>query len=672
MSPIVISNDRMQSLNDELSKFLREWHEPTPEFKFELGWAGDYDSLFRGRVEKTSTDEILIKVAKTGRALISARGGAAKTTIVYRVARTLLKDPTTFPVIIDLKSLNASFYKDWSTTADEYSAKFDLLLQRASMPRVNLTILDSIDPNVFRLIIADGLNEILAGFAEKIIATLNEYVRRAPQSGVVITDRLSRRALPDSDRWQLCTLMPIPEADARKYLIEHPKKLETFDRVPPRERQLLGTPFFLDQFLRSKQDSSVTFLTTSDDLYDFFHVQLGMKVEEIRRAAEAAFTVYKNQPTRTFSMDSYISVAGEEITTKLKDAGAIRVEVKQGIFSHHLEHDYLASFYLFQSKDLWTQENLDAVTLYASSFDVLSMTLEQLRVEKDADFFIRTLYDWNVYASGYALAEAYHSGRLTVSQPMQTIIVAMLAERKWDFIEATAQRAVDALSLFPEKSFPLLTLEAENMDQLFALVRGFDFNVPEFKSWVALFTKGRAEHVEAGDQEWLTKSDSIMGWTLANVLKRTMLDETEVTRIRNWIAANKDNETVLWRIVHVLGAYPSTENVKAVLEVFHRVELKWPRYGALRSLIEMAARSQNRDLASSIFGAFQREPEKLLVRGLDLEFARAIFVREAPPYWFDLVLPVLQNIYMTRTDENERVRWTMAAQRMKQRYAVAR
>jgi hypothetical protein len=72
------------------------------------------------------------------------------------------------------------------------------------------------------------------------------------------------------------------------------------------------------------------------------------------------------------------------------------------------------------------------------------MTMEQIADTDAADFFLRQVYDWNIYAAGYVIAEARE---ITTSPEMQIVILAMFAERRWDLINATARKASDTLVL---------------------------------------------------------------------------------------------------------------------------------------------------------------------------------------------------------------------------------
>jgi len=47
------------------------------------------------------------------------------------------------------------------------------------------------------------------------------------------------------------------------------------------------------------------------------------------------------------------------------------------------------------------------------------------------------------------------------------------------------------------------------------------------------------------DLSWIGGADSITGWTVANVLKRTSVEQSQVERVRKWAIDFANNETVL-------------------------------------------------------------------------------------------------------------------------------
>jgi hypothetical protein len=136
---------------------------------------------------------------------------------------------------------------------------------------------------------------------------------------------------------------------------------------------------------------------------------------------------------------------GHEISDTLLAAAVVeKLADKFGYFSHHLIHDYLAAKHVAAlSPDNWTRDTLNAISFDRSSFDVVALVFGLLDASQ-SDVFLRRLYDWDLYAAGYALAESDKEGGGAAAE-MKTVIFAMLAEKRFDIIRATQERASDAL-----------------------------------------------------------------------------------------------------------------------------------------------------------------------------------------------------------------------------------
>ena len=50
----------------------------------------------------------------------------------------------------------------------------------------------------------------------------------------------------------------------------------------------------------------------------------------------------------------------------------------------------------------------------------------------------------------------------------------------------------------------------------------------------------------------------------------------------------------MWRIVHLLGRYPRSENTELLVQIVTRTSYEWVQYGAIRSLLEHALISTRR------------------------------------------------------------------------------
>jgi hypothetical protein len=138
-------------------------------------------------------------------------------------------------------------------------------------------------------------------------------------------------------------------------------------------------------------------------------------------------------------------------------------------------------------------------------------------------------------------------------------------------------------------------------------------------------------------------------------------------------AANTDNKTVLWRIAHVLGRYPGKENFAVLIRLFDAKA--WVRYGALRSLMEMAAVTTDARFRGQIFKTIGNRADDLLRDGRSLEeFRRAVFIRSdrVPVDWASRVIGLITEMYKMSESEQQAVSWQKLASRIRQEYVESK
>ncbi len=668
---ILIGQDRVDALKEELRAFLNHWPEPQPAFEFTVGWSSTYDQLFREDYDRgtTGTENILDKTLGTGRVLISGRAGAAKTTILYRLLRNMLADPEAVPILIDMKSW-APHAERWAHVAEDFSYRMDFLLSTVARPKTNLAFFDSIDPSILRAILIDGLNEVTPTVAQQIITTVDEYIRRAADSVVIATDRVVRRTLINPKNWNLCALQPLAAEEVRRHLQPFPEKLRAYEASRHEHRQLFQTPLFLNQFLQATvaPQAGLLLLTTDGGLSYYFQQQIGLTDAEMTAVSAAAFEMYRTQKSRSFVLSEFRVLAGSDAAAKLEGSTLRMIDDDRAYFDHHLHHDYLASRYLVGHDNLWNHAGFDAITFKAASFDALALALQQLKAPDPADRFIQALYDWNVYAPAYVLSEAYYGGAVSVSAAMQTVLSAMVAEKRWDFVLPTRQFAKDALSVFPAGSIARRFLELASLADLISEVRALTVECQRFQIWQRVFSLGADEEVAEGLFEEISSDDSIIGWTLANVLKRTKVNEARQERLRSIAARNDQSVPVCWRIVHVLGRWPTAQNVSLLIRFLDHHTAFWVRYGSLRSLIELAGRSGDGALRSKVFSALQQRAPQIIEKRMAGELRRALFVSDAPPAWSAAATGLIIALYAAEKDEEQRTSWLKVEQKIIKEY----
>jgi hypothetical protein len=470
-----------------------------------------------------------------------------------------------------------------------------------------------------------------------------------------------------AQRWKLSTILPLGEAEIREQLITKYGNDQRYEKADASTRALLSTPYFLDSLLT---DNTPTGRTSSETIHTYFSAHASLSEGEIDAAAAAAYHCYDSFKSRTFRIDSFRAQAGAEVTRKLVDTKAILTTGDLASFDHHLKHDFLASRYIVRNPQTWSPDTLGVLTFNASSFDALFMALQQTSDAESADRFIRLIYDWNPYGAAYALTEGGSQGRTLVSDEMETVIITMLAERQWDLMAATQTKARDALSLFSVDRVQSF-LTAGRVKDLFLIVGRIQSEKNWFYQWRTLFTQSGPDALKVLDVTVIFQDNSLLGWTIANVLKRLPLSEELQQQLRQTI--DEQNRTVRWRIVHVLGSFPNEPNATVLFNRLDNDDYHWVRYGATRSLVEIAALGSI-EIQTLVFDGLKNRAERLLKDEKSMsEFQSAIFIdpKRAPKEWVEMLGPVIEAFYCVDNTFERREHWRQLAYRLKGQYGAS-
>lgn len=631
---------------------------PQVEFPYRISWTRNYKDLFRGEhTETTGIDDTLRRAAETGRVMLCGKGGSGKTTIVSRVSR-LSQSSGIYTVFVDMRRWSPKLQVMLEGLDDDPLARADLLLAVLGDPPFPLSAIDEKDPQQPKLVIIDGLNEVRSDVAQQLIVAADRLAASFLNLAVIATDRLVRRDL-NEERWNLGMVLPLDEGTVQQ-MVSDTLGEDAWRDTSLRQREILEIPFFLDKVLGDRQMTL--------DFDDYLQQHTGLTEDGMDAAAQGAYATYRSGfGGRSFPKDTFIAEAGPA-TESLEEAGIIVSNEDISYFQHHLFHDYLAARYLAAHSDEWGGPAFDALSFNASSFDAVSKVLDQLEPDRTDDF-IRKVYDWNPYAAAYAISETASSER-RVSKEMGHVIAAMLGERQWDIVRPTVVRAEDALAILGSEQARRY-LEAASINEVIALVADVKGEGIWFDEWQRLFTRQPATEPEDRKLELLEAEDSILGWTATNVFRRLATTDRQLEYIRS-LAEKAQSGTVRWRGVHVLGAFPRADNAEVLLNRLMHDDYEWVKYGALRSLMEMAARST--PLRSEIMEGLTQQADllannKLLKR----EFASAadmnIETSEAES-WISNVGRVVRALADRAEDERELERWARLSSKLVERYAA--
>jgi hypothetical protein len=427
--------------------------------------------------------------------------------------------------------------------------------------------------------------------------------------------------------------------------------------VSPEEQQLLLTPFFFDWITHAKR---ADLRSPAEALREFLRVHGGIDDDVLPKASEAAYRAYARHRSRTFELRPFGSIAGEPVLASLIKAGVLVSDRGgEGHFFHQLQHDYLASHHLATHEALWTDEAFDAVSFGArtgAGVSVLTLVVEQLGDPVAGDRFIRRVYDWNWLSAIQCTAEAAAATPKRCTEEMEAAIVALVSEKLFDPVPNTRRKAQNSVRRFRSPS-ALKLISSESLADLIKRLGDIGSERPWFAQWRMLF---QIKDPGTDVANLITSDDPVIGWTASNVLRRAPVREETRDLLGAVLeahhAATAHDRVVRWRIVHALGRSSGTRAVDTLVASMVDDDYLWVRYGAARSLVEVAVNSADpaiREAAlSRMTGAAASLPDN--VRH---EAGEALAHDSPPAGWAKLVLPFMKAALDASTDDMDRKRW---------------
>jgi hypothetical protein len=620
------------------------WNLHDPAFSISTLWSKSYDEIFESECGTTlREDQVLGQPLSTGRAILCGRGGDGKTWLLRRLFRGAI-DRGIVPIFIDLKRWTGADYESWKEwTSDNVEAGADFLVRRFSGLGFGIIDLDRLPPNECKILFVDGLNEITAKVGLEVLTVLDEIVAHYMNISVIVVDRLVRRDLPSPSRWWIGTPLPLTAEEIQRHL---PKNADVI------ENDLRSSPFFLDASLQSgtSGEGRVSMLER------MVRQHFSLDDTELRLVAEACFSAYSTARSRMFDVATFQEKIGRQILDKLEQSGAITIDGSNGFFHHHIVHDFLAATYVASmDSSSWTPKLFRELSFDASSFDAIELVFEQL-AETQADLFLQKLYDWNLYAAGYALAQRRPT-ETPVGAEMRTVILAMLADKCFDPVIATRQRAKDALRLMQIEEAAAFR-QATTVADLCDIVDSVGSDIAWFNDWKMVFRISTTQNIGRETLAKIIESNSILGWTVANVVKRVADESWIAAQLAEWLSASP-NATVRWRIAHVFGAIPNREAVHQLRGFINSDPDDDVRYGAIRSLVELAsiADEQLRDEAREAIVELAQVISKSDRLARELRSSMLIDSLIAPAGWLSFVQACVQAMFLATERLGDRDVW---------------
>ena len=622
----------------------RSWPVQKPPFALLTGWSRSYDAILSGEFATTLHEgQILGHALATGRAILSGRGGDGKTWLLRRLhARAL--GAGDIAIFVDLKQWTGGDYAKWTEwTRDNVGDGADFLFRQFSGLGLGAIDIDRLPPETRKVVFVDGLNEISAKVGLEVLTVLDEVVASHINMSVLVADRLVRRELPNLNRWWIGSPLPLTHDEIRKHLGKGTAVAADDIRT---------SPFFLDAELKAGPGGGRRAAT----LERLVHFHGGPSEAELLIVSKAAYDAYLQSRSRMFEREAFELAVGQSLAARLQESGTIRFTEAGGFFHHHIVHDFLAAYYVSrQDTGTWGPPLFRTLSFEASSFDAIELAFEQLDREH-ADLFLQKLYDWNLYAAGYALAQARQADD-PVGPEMRTVIFAMLADKRFDPVLATSQRASDALRLMQLADAQPFR-DAANITEVCAAVQLVDSEAPWFVTWKGLFSLAETGDVSDAALALIREDDSIMGWTVANVAKRGADGERMIPRLTQWLQSGP-SATVRWRIAHVLGSLPSASGLEQLLTLIDRDEDEDVKYGAVRSVVELATIADP-ELRATTGAEIERRAAAISSSyriARELRSSLLINPAKAPEGWLDFVRNCVKSQFLATEKLGDRDLW---------------
>jgi hypothetical protein len=123
----------------------------------------------------------------------------------------------------------------------------------------------------------------------------------------------------------------------------------------------------------------------------------------------------------------------------------------------------------------------------------------------------------------------------------------------------------------------------------------------------------------------------------------------------------------------VLGAFPDHKNVEFLLKLLASDKDDWVRYGAIRSIIEMAAKASPK-LRREIFDWLSQHARLLTEKRRVLEeFSRTVIIdpKRAPKDWIQSLTPVIVSLMDQSSDVSSLDEWATLLQKLRATYGAA-
>jgi hypothetical protein len=562
---------------------------------------------------------------KNGTFLLHAPGGGGKSSFLLDLILTA-PDENLLPFLLDFSSsrkaagdsgdaLPNDQLRRWFGQYDRVFGDADTLLELARAES---------DDNVELLLVIDGVNQAhvkVTDVLATVAALSNQSLARVR---IIVSDRMVDRG-EVTGGFTHVVIPPLAPAAYEEALAGRPQTAVMGDAA---WRPILSSPMFLDLLLTlpsAKTPSAAIVPSRFQILNSYYRDKCKFDSAELRQLADFAFETYEvNRQTAIPS--GMLANLGEQLNVAIAKTDLIH-ELGEGHveFRHQLLHDALAALKVASAskadeETLLRGPAFDVVSLDAASPDAIELAVEAVQRPEDLlskrqnplepRELLSEVFDWNFRITLQCVASFDRRGDSPLPRWVRHAIYAHNLERLFDPYLHTVVGAERMKSLIPISSDVKPYLDAGSRDEIVKRVGGIIQGLAEDKpaeeayrrQWIDVYS--RTEPFTVPDL-WPLWRDPFLAWMAANAVRRfenppevtaaliDMYQSSRHTSERPKVAPKA--AAYRWRLVHTLGrgtAAALSTLREATLDSDESADV---RYGAVRSLVELAVTGVSND-----------------------------------------------------------------------------
>ncbi|MFA6058668.1 MAG: HEAT repeat domain-containing protein [Taibaiella sp.] len=568
--------------NHKLQECIFDELEDLEFFSFNMKFKGSQVENF---------DELFFHVEKASLNVIHGIGGLGKSILLKRLTEEFsLQSPDSCIVYMDAKKWNER-YKDFLNKTSSIEKRFEKLLfgfkANYSFDELSNYKCIGFSDNFEKIIVLDGFNEISDLNTRNEIIDLLSEVHQNWKFKVLMTSRYyNKQEFIDWNIFELQNLRPHAlEILTKKYF---QKSLDVYDS---QNIDCLSIPYFLNIAIKDRNDSIITY-----SKYILNHILKGVAPENrnntLNALSELAYTSILSEQKFVIKKD----ILGQKTIEYLISNQILTLSGDAYRFEHHLVNEFLVAYRIANDTTLWNRETFDIITLQnRTSFEIIRMILEQIHTEEAGDQFLLAVYDWNFYAVLYCFSKVDNK----YSSEFASFIILALTEKTFDKFKHTRLKARKYLEQlydkFNLKGKDFLLIEIENPQNHQDIILKFNkvlganaekFVTEPYKKWFYVLYDYTSAIIDTLIAHIAT-DNPVMGWCYSNMIKRSELNRIHEDKLLNMFV-NEANPIIRWRIIHILGNSFSPVTINLLLDVLENENYVWLKYGAIRSILEIA------------------------------------------------------------------------------------